>query len=172
MRNPETAKRLQEAMNDINITAKELSDKSGVKEPSISQYIHGVYAPRNKTSVKLANVLGVNPMWLMGFPVPKEEVTVKSISIDELLVEEMLLADPSDVKLLTGSTFDLDKKGEDLELQRKQAYIDAVVQKLSINVKKLNIHGLEKLAERAEELTEVPKYVKTKYHFFGSSKKQ
>ena len=69
MRNPETAKRLSEAMSRKNLTAKELSDKSGVSESSISQYLHGLFAPKNKTAAKLADVLCVNPMWLMGFDV-------------------------------------------------------------------------------------------------------
>lgn len=72
MRNPETAKRLSEAMNRKKMTAKELSDKSGVSESSISQYLHGLFAPRNKTAAKLADVLQVNPMWLMGFDVKME----------------------------------------------------------------------------------------------------
>ena len=70
MKNEETAKRLKQAMDNKNLTAKQLSDKSGVSEPSISQYIHGTFAPRNKTAAKLAKVLQVNPMWLMGFDVP------------------------------------------------------------------------------------------------------
>lgn len=69
MRNPETAKRLSEAMNRKKLTAKELSDMSGVSESSISQYLHGLFAPKNKTAAKLADVLCVNPMWLMGFDV-------------------------------------------------------------------------------------------------------
>lgn len=70
MKNEETAKRLKLAMDNKNLTAKQLSDKSGVSEPSISQYVHGTFAPRNKTAAKLAKVLQVNPMWLMGFDVP------------------------------------------------------------------------------------------------------
>jgi len=77
MRNPETAKRLLEAMNKNKMTAKELSDKSSVSESSISQYLHGLFAPKNKTAAKLANVLHVNPMWLMGFDVPMEEPKFK-----------------------------------------------------------------------------------------------
>lgn len=76
MRNPETAKRLLEAMNKNKMTAKELSDKSSVSESSISQYLHGLFAPKNKTAAKLANVLHVNPMWLMGFDVPMEETKI------------------------------------------------------------------------------------------------
>ncbi len=70
MKNEETAKRLKFAMDAHKLTAKQLSDKSGVSEPSISQYLHGTFAPKNKTAAKLAKVLHVNPMWLMGFDVP------------------------------------------------------------------------------------------------------
>ena len=73
MRNPETAKRLADAMNMKKMSAKELSDKSGVSESSISQYLHGLFAPRNRTAAKLAVVLEVDPMWLMGFNVPMEK---------------------------------------------------------------------------------------------------
>jgi len=72
MKNEETATRLKIAMEKKNLTAKQLSDKSGVSEPSISQYLHGIFAPRNQTAAKLAKVLQVNPMWLMGFDVPME----------------------------------------------------------------------------------------------------
>jgi len=82
MKNEMTAKRLKYAMDALNLTAKRLSDKSGVSEPSISQYLHGTFAPKNKTAAKLAKVLKVNPMWLMGFDVPMERTT---FSFDELL---------------------------------------------------------------------------------------
>lgn len=67
MRNPEISKRLDEAMKETNISAKELSDRSGVPQSSISQYLSGIFAPRNQTAKKLADALGVNPMWLMNF---------------------------------------------------------------------------------------------------------
>ena len=86
MRNPETAQRLLEAMNRKNMTAKQLSDKSGVSEPSISQYIHGLFAPRNKTAAKLADVLNVNPMWLMGFDVPMKEQPKAPTDFSSILV--------------------------------------------------------------------------------------
>ena len=73
MKNEETAKRLKFAMDANKLTAKQLSDKSGVSEPSISQYLHGTFAPKNKTAAKLAKVLHVNPMWLMGFDVPSTD---------------------------------------------------------------------------------------------------
>ena len=78
MKNAETAKRLRFAMERAKLTAKELSDKANVSEPSISQYLHGVFAPRSITAGKLAGALDVSPMWLMGFDVPMENVTYSS----------------------------------------------------------------------------------------------
>ena len=76
MKNEETAKRLRQAMDEKRMTAKELSDRSGVSEASISQYIHGTFAPRNITAAKLADILEVDPMWLMGFDVPMRKLNL------------------------------------------------------------------------------------------------
>lgn len=71
MKSPETARRINEAMNDSNITAKEISDRTGVSQASLSQYINGIHAPGNISAQKIADVLGVNPLWLMGFEIDK-----------------------------------------------------------------------------------------------------
>lgn len=71
MKYPETSKRLKEAMNDANINQRELAEKAGIKEASVSQYINGSHSPSNKSSARLSEVLGVSPVWLMGFDVPK-----------------------------------------------------------------------------------------------------
>lgn len=67
----EVSKRIKEAMNDKNISAIELSRLSGVGKAAISHYVNGRYCPHNKNAVMIANVLDVNPTWLMGFDVPK-----------------------------------------------------------------------------------------------------
>jgi transcriptional regulator with XRE-family HTH domain len=120
MKNEETSKRLRIAMDKKMITAKQLSEKSGVSEPSISQYLHGTFAPKNITAAKLAKVLDVNPMWIMGFDVNKN---------------------PKD---------DVEKF---LETSKEYTQITELIQKL-------NSDGLQKLIERAEELTELPRYRK------------
>ena len=75
MKNSETAKRLTTAMSLANITQQELSDRSGVGKASISQYCNGSHAPSNVSAGKMAKVLGVSPVWLMGFDVPMERTT-------------------------------------------------------------------------------------------------
>ena len=72
MKWPVTANRLKQAMNKINISAQELADKSGVSKASISQYINGSHKPSTISAPKLAKVLMVNAMWLMGFDIDDE----------------------------------------------------------------------------------------------------
>ncbi len=58
--------RLKEAMNTKQITAAKLSAISGISKPLISMYLSGKTTPRNGNIQKLADVLGVDYMWLRG----------------------------------------------------------------------------------------------------------
>lgn len=73
MKSPITAERLTKALELKNIIPVELSQQSGVSQASISQYMNGSHAPSNISSAKMAMVLDVNPMWLMGFDVPMKK---------------------------------------------------------------------------------------------------
>jgi transcriptional regulator with XRE-family HTH domain len=72
MKNMETARRIREALNDCNMKPQELADASNVSKASVSQYVNGSHAPSNLSAGKMAAVLGVNPLWLMGFDAPKK----------------------------------------------------------------------------------------------------
>lgn len=81
MKNPITAKRLAQALSNQNMIPQELANASGVSKASISQYLNGSHAPSNISSGKMAKILNVNPVWLMGFDAPmKEEVITSSSS--------------------------------------------------------------------------------------------
>ena len=86
-----TSRRLKEALNDNNMKPQELADASGVNKSSISQYINGSHAPSNTSSGRMASVLHVSPLWLMGFDAPKYEV-VPAATISSLTEEEMSIA--------------------------------------------------------------------------------
>lgn len=73
MKNPITAQRLALALSNANMIPQELSNASGVNKASISQYLSGSHSPSNISSGKMAKVLNVNPVWLMGFDVPMIE---------------------------------------------------------------------------------------------------
>ena len=56
------------------MSQQELADKSGIGKSSISHYVNGSNEPGNKSAYALAEVLNVNPAWLMGLDVPKESI--------------------------------------------------------------------------------------------------
>lgn len=80
MKHELTAKRLQLAMNNANLSAQELSSRSHVAKASISQYVNGSHKPSNISSGKMASILNVNPLWLMGFDVPMDTNISKNYS--------------------------------------------------------------------------------------------
>ena len=62
-----TSKRLRDALHNANMKPSELSERSGVSKSSISQYCNGVICPSNISAQRMGKVLGVHPLWLMGF---------------------------------------------------------------------------------------------------------
>lgn len=70
MKNPITAHRLSTALSNASMIPQELANASGVSKASISQYLNGSHSPSNISSGKMAKILNVNPVWLMGFDVP------------------------------------------------------------------------------------------------------
>lgn len=87
MKNELTAKRMQLALSNANMIPQELAEKSGVSKSSISQYVNGSHAPSNISSGKMGKVLGVNPLWLMGFDVDMKESIIEK-SPEELRQEK------------------------------------------------------------------------------------
>lgn len=73
MKNPITANRLALALSNADMIPQELANASGVSKASISQYLNGSHSPSNISSGKMAKILNVNPVWLMGFDVPMQE---------------------------------------------------------------------------------------------------
>lgn len=69
MKNEITAKRLRLALDNTSMKPQELAEKSKVSKSSISQYVNGSHAPSNISAGKMGKVLGVEPLWLMGFDV-------------------------------------------------------------------------------------------------------
>ena len=86
MKHERTAKRLSKALANVNKIPQELANESGVSKSSISQYLNGSHKPSNISSGKMAKVLGVDPLWLMGFDVPmKKEITLEPVSIGKTI---------------------------------------------------------------------------------------
>lgn len=72
MKHEITARRITEMLSETGLKPVELAERTGINKASISQYVNGTHAPSNVSAGKMAPVLGgVNPVWLMGFDVPK-----------------------------------------------------------------------------------------------------
>lgn len=85
MKNEITAKRLRLALDNASMKPQELAEKSKVSKSSISQYVNGSHAPSNISAGKMGKVLGVEPLWLMGF-----DVSMKSENSSPELASDIL----------------------------------------------------------------------------------
>lgn len=66
------SKRLNQALKVRNMKPIELSEKAKISKGAISSYLSGKYLPKSKYVYKMAKVLNVNPVWLLGYDVPME----------------------------------------------------------------------------------------------------
>ena len=74
--------RLAQAMQIRNISAAELSKKSGLSKAQISQYVNGIYQAKQVALYKLATTLNVSEAWLMGHDVPMQRQTEEDQILD------------------------------------------------------------------------------------------
>lgn len=72
-------KRLNDAMAVRNITAAELSRRTGISKPRMSQYVNGVYEAKQDALYALSYALSVSPVWLMGYDVPMETENIEKL---------------------------------------------------------------------------------------------
>ena len=106
MKYEKTAKRLMKALSDNNMRAQELSNKTGIGKSSISHYINGSHAPSNISAGKMADVLGVSPLWLMGFDVEEQPAAVPS---SDCRAESKGFSDDKSLHLSKNNGFSNDK---------------------------------------------------------------
>lgn len=66
------ANRLNEAMRIRNFKQVDLVERTGLTKSAISQYVSGIYEPKQKALYLLAKALNVNEAWLMGYDVSME----------------------------------------------------------------------------------------------------
>ena len=58
--------RLTHVMSEKNIKAAELSRRTGISKPRLSQYLNGIYTPKADAICLIANALGVSEGFLLG----------------------------------------------------------------------------------------------------------
>ena len=59
--------RMKSTMEKLDISAAEISRRTGIRSSSISDYLTGKYAPKQDKIYLIAEALGVSPAWLMGW---------------------------------------------------------------------------------------------------------
>ena len=126
--------RLEKALTANNMKPIELAEKAGISQSTISQYRSGYSKPKAKRLVKIAEILHVNPAWLMGLDVPEE---------------------PQDLSVGTYNQCDQSFDSVPVSLREDEL-------RLLNNYNRLNTYGKEKAIEYVEDLVGNVKYTEEK----------
>ena len=100
------SQRIREGLAYANMTQTDLSKRTGIPKSAISQYISGVFEPKQDRLYLIATVLGVSEAWLMGFDVPMIKQKTPSIPdgkkelIDTIMRELLALSDEKQQEVL------------------------------------------------------------------------
>lgn len=82
------SKRLASALTLRRMKQAELCQITKIPKSAISQYISGVFEPKQDRIYIIAKALNVSEAWLMGYDVPMEREEQKKISPDERVLSE------------------------------------------------------------------------------------
>ena len=78
--------RISLALNIRGMKQSELCAKTGIPKSAISQYVSGEFKPKQDRVFLIAQALGVDEAWLMGYDVPMEKQ--KEIPFDKVELTE------------------------------------------------------------------------------------
>lgn len=91
--NEKCSVRLAKALAIRGMKQHELCEKTKIPKSAISQYLSGLFEPKQDRLYIIAQALNVDPVWLMGFDVPMEKVNKNSLTELQLSEGEKLLLD-------------------------------------------------------------------------------
>lgn len=80
------SERLYKALSIRGMKQAELCTRTKIPKSSLSLYLSGAYEPKQDRLYEIANVLDVDPVWLMGYDVPMERD--KKVSPDKVELTE------------------------------------------------------------------------------------
>lgn len=79
------AQRLQELMEEKNLSKSDLAKLCGINKSNITRYCKGEYEAKQDVIYKIASSLRVNIPWLMGYDVPMTgEITIDESNLDDV----------------------------------------------------------------------------------------
>ena len=85
------AARLKKALSIRNMTQAELCQKTKIPKSALSEYLKGLYDPKQDRVLILSEALDVDPVWLMGYDVPMEKEYNKISPHDSLTEGEKVM---------------------------------------------------------------------------------
>ena len=85
--------RIKKALSIRNMKQTELCEKTKISKSVLSEYIKGVYEPKQDRVFIIAKALDVDPVWLMGFDVPMEIENKKISPHDPITEGEKVMLD-------------------------------------------------------------------------------
>ena len=91
--NEKCSTRLAKALAIRGMKQSELSEKTKIPKSAISQYLSGIFEPKQDRLYIIAQALNVDPVWLMGFDVPMEKGKENSPNELSLTEGEKMLLD-------------------------------------------------------------------------------
>ena len=77
------AARLKKALSIRNMTQAELCQKTKIPKSALSEYLKGLYEPKQDRLLILSDALNVDPVWLMGFDISMEKEDKKNLPQEE-----------------------------------------------------------------------------------------
>lgn len=148
MKYPDIANRFYTILSKRQMTPAELARKAGLNESSISQYMNGIHKPSNVSAAKMAAVLKVNPLWLMGYEVAMEENTsyvVEENQNDKTAANEALRYST----LLTNAGFILRNSEDFIDVYSLSASDNKMFKGVSLNLDINDVKEYNSLVEGA-----------------------
>lgn len=76
-------KRLAIALENKNMKSIDLAKATGISKSAISQYLSGAFIPKNSYANMIAETLGVDVLWLLGYD---KEVTDHRLTLEDIRV--------------------------------------------------------------------------------------
>ena len=132
-------KRLNQLMEDKNISQNKLAEMTGITQSSISDWANGKYKPRQDKVYLLSEALKVSPAYLLGYTDNKN------------LDQHISTAENENLNMLFNK---LNDEGKDKVLNYTQDLVDSG--KYSIKVKEDNISYMPSTEEMLDYLKEIP----------------
>ena len=91
------SKRLKDYRSETNKTLADLSRITGIPAQTLNRYELGQRIPKIDAAVKIAEAIGVNPLWLQGYDVEKEVPPAQGETPEEEFIRLFKLL-PDDLK--------------------------------------------------------------------------